>query len=166
MDLSVSSLTRYVCCSDDYENRLSRTRSRSRSSNERSPTPRRRRLLSSSSDTEYTHQNIPYSDDAQTMEKGGPDLEETPHPPVATLEVVPVAAIPAHIEGLLGQEGAPPTNNSIELHETLTKRWTAILQNGLEAETKANILSKHNAPKNCSLLVPPLLNEGGSSCDE
>lgn len=168
MDLTVSKLTLCVCCSDDYENRSNRTRSRSNSSYERrrhrqtrrSRTPRRRRLSSPSLNTEYSRYSNSPSDENQTKEKGGVDLEEAPLLPMVTPEVTPVTnEIPAHIEGLLGQEGAPPSDNSIELHESLTKRWMAILQTGLEAETKASILIKHNPPKNCGLLVPPLLNE-------
>lgn len=85
-------------------------------------------------------------------------MEEAPHLPMVTPEVVPVEnAIPAHIEGLLGQEGTPPANNSIDLHESLTKVGRPLFKAALKL--KLRLAYWHNPPKNCSLLVPPLLNE-------
>ncbi|PZC74560.1 hypothetical protein B5X24_HaOG207672 [Helicoverpa armigera] len=91
--------------------------------------------------------------DTNTKEKGGGEKEQATVPQTEDL------SLSLNIEELLGAEGLPSTSTAIELHESLAKRWSAILQNGLNADTKNNIIRKYDTPKNCNLLIPPKLNE-------
>lgn len=81
------------------------------------------------------------------------------------VEVCPVPlsednnALPADIEELLGREGVPVVSSTIELHESLCKRWNAVLQDGLTTDTKVNLVKKYDPPQSCFLLISPKLNE-------
>lgn len=85
--------------------------------------------------------------------------ESVPPQEAAATSAVAAPPLPTDIEGLLGSEGTPKVSNGIELHESLRQRWMAILQDGLSDEVKLSLTKKYDPPKNCSLLLPPKLNE-------
>lgn len=60
---------------------------------------------------------------------------------------------------ILGDEGIIPEKKGEDLHSSLNKRWTTILQDGITAETRDSIRKKYDIPNNCQLLIPPKLNE-------
>ncbi|KAL4709540.1 hypothetical protein ACJJTC_007271 [Scirpophaga incertulas] len=76
-----------------------------------------------------------------------------------TGDVVESETLPAAIEDILGQDGLVDNPNSLKLHESLSKRWSAILLEGLNSETKLKLLKKYNFDSNCNLLHPPKLND-------
>lgn len=60
---------------------------------------------------------------------------------------------------ILGDEGIIPEKKGEDLHCSLNKRWSTILQDGLNSETRDSIRKKYDIPNNCQLLIPPKLNE-------
>ncbi|KAL4708938.1 hypothetical protein ACJJTC_014966 [Scirpophaga incertulas] len=76
-----------------------------------------------------------------------------------TGDVVESETLPAAIEEILGQDGLVDNPNSLKLHESLSKRWSAILLEGLNSETKLKLLKKYNFDSNRNLLHPPKLND-------
>ncbi|RVE41599.1 hypothetical protein evm_013747 [Chilo suppressalis] len=134
---------------NDHEQCSYQSRSRSRS-----PHMRRQRILSLSPSPEPQYMSDSHSPQRSIQ---SPTVQPVHSPaPQCTDDH---REIPIEIENLLGLEGAPCASNAADLHESLVKRWVAILQNGLNSQTKSDLLMKYDAPNNCQLLVPPMINE-------
>ncbi|XP_060800410.1 uncharacterized protein LOC132901800 [Amyelois transitella] len=59
---------------------------------------------------------------------------------------------------LLGSDPTKQTNFGENLHKDIMPRWKHILINGLDKDTKADILKSHLPPENCPHLKAPKLN--------
>lgn len=90
-------------------------------------------------------------------------VEPEPNNPPGTDDVLPETEPTQENlrEDILEILGKPPTQGPREgpkLHDAITSRWTNILKNGLEEDTRQEVLKNHLLPENLVALKVPKLN--------
>nr|CAI5837709.1 unnamed protein product [Callosobruchus analis] len=111
----------------------------------------------SSSDLSESSESDSYS--------GSPGEEREPQgaSPLEPPDITPVSgasiANNQQVLSIFGENPNQPNKFDPNIHEELEARWTVYLREGLLAERRKDLLSKHLFPENCKALNPPKLNE-------